>query len=113
MTRHREHFAAARIKRDDRAFSRAQRLLGNLLQVAIDGQLNLLARNGLLAGQAIDFLPDAIDDDTAHAVSAHQDVVVLALEPRFAAEVARAQLAVARLDLLLADFSYVSGSVRH
>src|SRR5437879_11894618 len=110
---HRQDLAAARIQRYDSAFTPGQRLLGNLLQVVIDGQRNLLARDGFLAGQTIDFFSDAVDDDAAHAVGAHQDVVVLALESGFAAEVAGPQLAVAGFELLLAHFTNIPGSVRH
>jgi hypothetical protein len=60
----------------------------------------------------VDFLADAVDDDAALAVGAHQDVVVLAFQAAFAGEVARAQLAIALFDLLLADFTHVAHRVR-
>src|ERR1700676_3406417 len=45
---HGEHFARAWIKRDHSAGPHAEGLLGDLLQVVIDGELNLLAGNGFL-----------------------------------------------------------------
>ncbi len=70
---HGQHFAGAWIEGDDRSGPRAKRLLRDLLQVVINGQLNLLAGNGLLLGEAhiLHFLADAVDDHTAHAVGAH------------------------------------------
>ena len=67
-------------------------MLGDLLQVVVNGELNLLAGNGFLGREAVDFFADAVDDDAAHAVGALQQIVVLAFQPRFADEVAGAQL---------------------
>jgi len=66
-----------------------------------------------LLGKVIDFFADAIDDDAAHAVRAHQDVVVLTFEAGFADDVTRAELAVARFDLLFADFTNVPAGMAH
>src|SRR5579885_2383108 len=61
----------------------------------------------------VNFFADAVDDDAAHAVRAHQNVVVLALEAGFADHVTWAQFAAAGFDLLFADFTDVPGGVRH
>ncbi len=86
-------------------------MLGNPLQVKVDGQLDLLAGNCVLRGQGPHFLSHTVHDNAALAVSTHQDVVVLPLEAEFAGEVTHAQLAVACFDLLLAHFTYVSRGV--
>src|SRR5882757_1746421 len=57
MADHGQNLAAARIERYHRAIACAQRLLRDLLQVVIDGELNLLARNSLLGRQMVHFLP--------------------------------------------------------
>ena len=108
---HGQHFAGARIESDDGAGPRAERLFGDLLQIEINGELNLFAGNGILLRKVIHFLADAVDDDAAHAVGAHQDVVVLALETGFADHVAGTQFAVAGFDLLFAGFTDVPGGV--
>ena len=101
---HGENFAGARIERDDGARARAEGLLGNRLQIVVDGQLNLFAGDGILLGKVIDFFPDAVDDDAAHAVRAHQDVVVLTFESGFAD---------AGFDLLFTDFTDVPAGMAH
>jgi len=91
-------------------------LLGDLLQIVVDGELNLLAGNRFLFGKVpkiFDFFADAVDDHAAHTVGARQDVVVLALETGFSGEVAGAKSAITGFDLLLADFANVSAGVRH
>ena len=86
-------------------------MLRDLLQVVIDSELDLLAGNRVLSGKWADFFSHAVYDDAAFAVRAHQHVVVLALEAEFAGKVAHAQLAIARLDLLLADLTHVADCV--
>src|SRR5580658_687892 len=91
---HGEHFTSARIEGNHSSRAHAERLFGDLLQVVVDGELNLFAGNGFLLGKVaelFDFLADAVDDNAAHAVGASQDVVVLALETGFSGEVARAE----------------------
>src|SRR2546430_7604777 len=51
MAGHRQNFARTRVQRDDGAGARSQRLLRCLLQVVIDGELNLFAWYGFLRGQ--------------------------------------------------------------
>src|SRR5271165_6243851 len=90
---HREDFAGARVESDDRAGTRAEGLLGDLLQVVVDGELNLFAGDGLLlreTAEVFHFFAYAVNDDAAHAVSAGQDVVVLAFEAGFSGKVAGA-----------------------
>ncbi len=68
---HCEDFTSARIKSDDSARARAERLFRDRLQIEIDGERDLFAGNRILLRKVIDFLTDAVDDDAAHAVSAH------------------------------------------
>jgi len=75
--------------------------------------LNLFAGDRILLGKVIYFFANAVDDDAAHAVRAHQDVVVLALKSGFADDVTRAEFAVAGFDLLFADFADVPAGVPH
>src|SRR5580692_10449075 len=113
---HGEDFARARVESDHGARPRTERLLGDLLQIVVDGELNLLAGNRFLLGKVpklFDFFANAVDDDAAHAVGAGQDVVVLALEAGFSGEVARAETAITGFDLLLADFADVPAGVGH
>src|SRR5271170_733407 len=87
---HREDFAGARVESDDRAGTRAEGLFGDLLQVVIDGELNLFARDGFLLRETAEvfyFFADAVVDDAAHAVGAGEDVVVLAFEAGLSGEV--------------------------
>src|ERR1700721_1083390 len=76
---HREHFAGAWIESNHGSGAHAERLFGDLLQVVVDGELNLFAGNRFLlskVAELFDFLADAVDDDAPHAVRAGQDVVV-------------------------------------
>ena len=113
---HGEHFAGARIESNHGAGALAERLFGDLLQVVVDGELNLFAGNGFLLSETaeiFDLLANAVDDDAAHAVGAGEDVVVLALETGFSGEISGAEAAIAGFDLLLADFADVPAGVRH
>ena len=85
---HCQDIAGAGVKSDDSARAHAERLFGDLLEIEIDGERDLFAGNRILLGKVIDFLADAVDDHAAHAVGAHQDFVVLALEAGFADDVA-------------------------
>ena len=111
MTGHGQDFAVARIECDDRARAVTEGLFGDLLQVIVNAELNLLAGNGFLRGEVSDLLADAVYDDAALAVGALQQIVVLKLQAEFAGKVARPQLAVARFDLLFADFTHVAHGV--
>src|SRR5580693_9326767 len=113
---HREDFTSARVQSDHGSGTYAERLLGDLLQVVVDSELNLLAGNRFLLSKVAEFFhffSDAIDDDAAHAVRAGQNVVVLALEPGFSGEVAWTEPPIACFDLLFADFADVPAGVRH
>src|SRR6266852_3988582 len=70
--------------------------------------MNLFAGNGFLRGQAVHFLANAVYDHAPHAVRALEQVVVLAFQPGLPGEVAGAELAIARFNLLLADFTHVT-----
>src|SRR5438270_2615354 len=111
MAHHRQDFAGARVQRDGGSRARSQGLLGNLLQIVIDRQQNLLSGNGFLCGQAIDFFADTVHDHAPHAVGALKQVVVLALQTALSREVAGAESAVAYLDLLFADFTDIARSM--
>ena len=110
---HRQHFAGARIQRHHRSRPRSQRLFRHLLQVVVDSQLNLLARNRFLRGQPPHFLTHAVHNHAPHPVRAHQQIVVLPFQSGLAREIAGPKSAVARFDLLFADFSHVSFGVSH
>src|SRR6266567_4506100 len=112
MASHRQDFSVARVKGHDGTGPGPQRLLRHLLQVVVNSQLNLLARNGVLGGKGPDFLSHAVHDDAALAVGTHQDVVVLPFEAELAGKVTHAQLAIAGFDLLLADLAHVADGVR-
>ena len=75
--------------------------------------MNLFAGDRILLGKVIDFFANAVDDDAAHAVRAHQDVVVLTFESGFADDVTRAEFAEAGFDLLFADFTDVPAGMAH
>src|SRR6266853_562040 len=111
MADHGQDFSGARVQRDCRTRAPAQGLLRNFLQVVINGQQNLFARNGFLSGQALLFLANTVYNYTAHSVRALEQVVVLAFQAGLPDEVAGAELAVARLNLLLADFTDIARSV--
>src|SRR5712675_296486 len=113
MADHSQNLAAARIERYHRAIASAQRLLRDLLQVVIDGELNLLARDSFLGRQVVHFFADAVHHHSPHAVRALQQIIILTLEAGFAHEVAGPEASVAGFDLLLADFAHVPARVRH
>src|SRR5262249_28304209 len=95
---HGQDFTAARIESDHGPGTLPEGLFSDLLQIHVNAELDLLAWDGILLCEVIDFLADGIDDDAAHAVAAHQDVVVLALQAEFANNVARTQFTVAVFD---------------
>src|SRR5258708_34347213 len=103
-------FSVAGGQSDCRTRARAQGLLRNFLQVVINGQQNLFARNGFLSGQALLFLANTVYNYPAHSVRALEQVVVLAFQAGLPYEVAGAELAVSRLNLLLADFNALARS---
>src|SRR5205823_13370901 len=91
MAGHGQTLAVARIERDDGPGTIAERLLGYLLQIVVNAELNLFAGDGFLSGEVRDFLADAIYNDASLAVGALQNVVVLLLEAEFAGkEIGRA-----------------------
>src|SRR6202030_1734861 len=110
---HGENFTGARVERDYGAGARSQRLFGHLLQVVINGELNLFTGNSFLGGEAANFFSDAVDDDPAHAVGAHQKIVVLSFQAGFAGEVPGTEAHVAGFDLLFAYFADVTTGVGH
>src|SRR4029077_9130585 len=97
----------------DCARARPQRLFRDLLQVVINGELNLFTRNGFLRGEAAAFFSAAVDHDAAHAVGTHQKIVVLFSQPRFPAKITGAETAIAGFDLLFAYFTNVNAGVGH
>src|SRR6266852_3096837 len=111
MAHHRKDLSGARIERNGRTWARAQGLFRDLLQVEVNGQLNLFSGNRFLGGQAVHFLADAVNDHAPHAVRALKQIVVLALQAGLSGEVAGAELAVAGFDLLLADFTDIAGGM--
>src|SRR5260370_21840792 len=73
--------------------------------------MNVIGGNSFLSGQALHFFADTVYDDAPHAVRALKQVIVLTFQAGFSDEVAGAELAVARLHLLLADFTDVARSM--
>src|SRR5260370_23238930 len=111
MDDHGQDFSGARVQSDCRTRARAQGLVRNFLKVVINGQQNLFARNGFLSGQALLFLANTVYNHTAHSVRSLEQVVVLSFQAGLPDEVAGAELAVARLNLLLADFTDIARSL--
>src|SRR5207245_3960294 len=112
MASHGQDFAAARIECNDGTGAGAQGLFGHLLHVYVDAELNLFAGNRFLRGKRAHFFSDAVDDDAPLAVGAHQDVIVLPFQAKFSRKVPHTQPAVARFNLLLADFTHVARGLR-
>src|SRR6202166_1401030 len=110
---HGKNFTTARVESNHGARARSQGLFRDLLQVVINGELNLLAGDGFLRGEAADFFTDAVDDDAAHAVGAHQKIVVLFFQAGFSGEVAWPEAPIAGFNLLLAYFTDVAAGVSH
>src|SRR5260370_10314815 len=73
--------------------------------------MNVIGGNSFLSGQALHFFADTVYDDAPHAVCGLKEVIVLTFQAGFSDEVAGAELAVARLHLLLADFTDVARSM--
>ena len=80
----RQHFAGARIE-DDRGAVVAEvreSLLGRALDVGVDRQLDAPALDRIVDARLVHLAADAVDDDQAVAVRAHQQLVVGLLDAR-------------------------------
>ena len=91
-----EHVAVPRIEDDDRAVPGAERLLGGLLDAAVDRRVDVGARQRLLPMQDADRAAVGVDLDLLGAVPAPQMLVVEPLEPRLAHQVAPPEAPAAR-----------------
>ena len=65
---HGENFAVARIHGDDGAVARTESEFGGVLQIFVDGELEVLAGSGVLGAEIADFAAMAVDDDVARPV---------------------------------------------
>ena len=111
---HRQNFSGARIHGDNRARLAFQRLLGGDLQIEINRELELLARNRRNIAQRADFLAAAVHQHLARAVLAHQNIVVVLLDSRHANHVARVVELPLRLGQhLFAHLADIADHVRH
>src|SRR5467141_662657 len=90
MAHHRQDFSGARVESDCRTRTWPQGLLGSLLEVVVDSQLDLLAGNGFLSGQTVHFFADAVHHHAAHTVRTLKQVVVLAFKAGLSREVSGA-----------------------
>ena len=113
MRDHGQNLAIARVHRHHRAVGVAQRQLGRALQVDVDGQLQILARNGVLRPQVAHLAPVAVHNHIARSVLAAQQLVVGLLHARLAHHVARLVGRIARIvQILLAHLAHVADQVR-
>ncbi len=111
---HGQDFAVARVHGNDRTGLAFQRLFGSDLQIKIDGELELFAGNRLHVAERAHFLAAAVDQHLARAVLAHQDIVVILLDPRHADDVARVvQLPLRLGQHVFAHLADVADDVRH
>ena len=82
---HGQHLAGARIERHHRAVLPVHGQFGDRLQVQVDGELQVLAREPpALFFELLAHLPAIIHHHVLLAVHAHQRVVVLPLDAEFA-----------------------------
>ena len=88
----------------------AEAVLGGLLQVVVDRQLDAAALDRRHLVERADFAAHAVDDDALGAVLAHQQLVVDLLDARLADDVAARMIAVA--DLRVAGLADVAEQVR-
>jgi len=63
--------------------------------------------------QAANFAANAVDNDAAHSVGAHQLVVILAFEPGFTDDIAGPVFPARRFNLVGADLADISTGVSH
>ena len=110
---HRQDLPGARVHGDNRAILAFHGELGDGLQIEIEGQLQVFARNGFFVGERFVGLAAVIHHHLALAIHAHQGVIVLALDAELADHGALAILrVVGRIQFLLADFAGIADDVR-
>ena len=88
-----EHVAVARIHDHDGAGPRAERVLGRLLDPAVDGRVHVGPRHRLLAVEDPDQPPVGVHLDLLAPIPASKVLVVESLEPRLSHEVPAAKTA--------------------
>ncbi len=111
---HGENLTRARVHGDDRAVPARESLLCRNLQIDIDRQLELLARNRRGLVQSSHFPAMAVHQGAARSVLAHEHSVVLPLYARHTDHVAGAVKFELRLvQHILGHFPDVPDQVRH
>src|SRR5664279_3747290 len=111
---HREDFAVARVHRHNSPGFAFERLFGGDLQIKIDGELELFAGNRGHVAEGAHFLATTVDQHLARAVLAHQNIVVVLLDPRHADDVARVvQLPLRLSQHVFAHLADVADNVGH
>ena len=109
---HGQNVAVARIHGDDCAVAVAESQFGGALQIVVDGQLQVLARDGVLDAEIADFAAVAVDDDIARSVLAAQQLVVGLFHARLADHVAGFVVGKARVvEVFLTDFAHITDEV--
>ena len=86
---HGQNLAVARVHGHDRAVAVAQRQFRRALQIVVDGQLQILPRDGVLDPQVAHLASVAVDNHIARAVLPAQQLVVGLFHARLAHHVAR------------------------
>ena len=110
---HSEYFAGARIERNNRAAAVFHRQFGDSLQIQVDGELQILARDRLLIADDLPLLAAVIDHHLPLPVDAHQLLVVLPLDSLLADDVALLVVdELGGIQFVFADFTHVADHVR-
>ena len=114
QTGHREDLARLRIHERSRAVEAGavKRVLDRFLQVVIDRQLHPLAFARFVLAERLNFAADAVDDDVAAAVRAHEVRVVDAFDAGLADDGAGLEVRVfGPVQLVFANLAHVSDHV--
>ena len=110
---HRQNLAVARVHGDDGAVAVAQRELRRALQIVVDGQLQVLAGNGVLNAEVAHFAAVAVDNHFARTVLPAQQLVVCLFHARLAHHVARLVVGEARIiQIVFAHLAHIADQVR-
>jgi len=110
---HGEHFAGSGVESNHGAAAVFQGQLSHRLQIQIDGQLQVLARDGFLVIQDVALVAEAIHFHAALPVHAHQLIVVLAFNAVFSDDIALVEPGeFGRVQLGFAYLADVSNGVR-
>ena len=109
MRDHGQNLAVTRVHRHHRAIAVAQRHLGRALNVDVDGQLQVLARSGVLRAQVAYLAAVAVHNNVARAVLAAQQCVVGLFDPGLAHHVAGHVVSVPRIvQIVFTHFAHIA-----